>query len=326
MPAMTFLNKIQQTIEKYRLLAKNDRVVVAVSGGPDSVALLYALNYLKKHYKLSLCVAHLDHMLRKASGEDRRFTERLAHSLSLPVISGSADVARSRSRGSLEEAARKERLDFLFRVARETKADVVALGHNLDDQAETVLMRIIRGAGLYGLSAISPRRKISGFVVIRPLIEVRRAQIESFLRSKKIKARLDKTNRQDIFLRNRIRKRLLPLLEKEYNKNIKSVLSTMADTVGSDYEYLCLQAERVLGRMGRGIDLTLYGRLHKALQRMVVRLCIARLKGDTRRVNFRHILEIEDLAFRRPENSIVNLPGGIVVAKKRNRLKFYIKH
>ena len=237
------IEKVKNTIKRCRLIDKYDKIIVGVSGGPDSLALLYILNTLKKELKLKIHIAHLDHMLRKNSAQDRKFVEGLARKLKLPVTTAQINVKALAKKGSLEEIARNARLGFLFKVARDTRADKIALGHNLDDQAETVLMRILRGTGLYGLAGILPKREISGYQIIRPLIEVRRKEIETYLKQKKIRPRIDISNSQEIYFRNKIRHKLLPLLEKEYNKNAKEVLSNMAETVGNDYDYLSGKAK-----------------------------------------------------------------------------------
>lgn len=311
------LEKVKSTIKKYNLIDKNDKILLGVSGGPDSVALLYILAALKKEFGLSLHVAHIDHCLRKDSHKDRRFVENLARKLKLPVSVTEINVKALAKYGSLEEIARNARLGFLFRVAKEIKADKIALGHNLDDQAETVLMRILRGTGLYGLSGISAKRRIAGYCVIRPLIELRRREIEAQLKKKKIRPCIDITNRQDIYFRNKIRNRLLPLLEKEYNKKIKEILSNIAESAGSDYDYLTRAAEKSLKRLGAKIGINRFLKLHPAIQRLVLRLSIGRLKGDMRRITFKHIREIEDLIRNRPVNSIVDLPKGVFVIKKK---------
>ena len=316
------MEKIKGTIKKHALIKDNDRILVGVSGGPDSVVLLYALNSFKKEFALKLHIAHLDHMLRSDSHKDREFVEKLAEKLSLPVTVASVNVKKVGLKGSLEEIARKARFDFFFKVAKKLKANKIALGHTFDDQAETVLMRILRGSGLYGLSAILPKRTISGFQIIRPLIEIRRKEIEAFLKRKNINSRIDISNSKDIYLRNKIRNKLLPYLEKEYNRNIKEVLANMAQTSASDYDYLSSAAELILMKYSRGFPLEKLKKLHPAIRRLLFRKAIARLKGDTRRINFRHINEIEDLLFNRPKNSIVDLPKGVSVVKKK-RLLFY---
>ncbi|MBU4143171.1 tRNA lysidine(34) synthetase TilS, partial [Patescibacteria group bacterium] len=172
-------DKVKDTVKRYCLISPKDRIVVGVSGGPDSVALLHILNSLRYELKIGLHIAHLDHMLRKDSGKDREFVEALAAKMKLPLTVARINVAALAGKGSPEEIARNARLGFFFRVAREIKAHKIALAHNFDDQAETVLMRILRGSGLYGLSGILPKRDIAGFIIIRPLIETRRSDIES---------------------------------------------------------------------------------------------------------------------------------------------------
>ena len=319
------LDKVKKTIKRYKLINKKDKIVIGVSGGPDSVALLYVLNNLKRELGLSLHIAHLDHMLREGSARDREYVQDLARRLNLPFTSARVNVKELAKRGSLEEIARHVRLGFLFKVVRDIKANKIALGHNLDDRAETVLMRILRGAGLYGLSAILPKRNIAAYRIIRPLIEVRRKEIVAFLKQKKVKPRIDASNSENIYFRNKVRNRLLPLLEKEYNQNIKEILSNMAETVGCDYDYLSQVARRATKNTAAKINLKKFLKLHPAIQRLVVRQMIAKIKGDMRRLTFQHTKEIEDLILNRPVNSIVDLPKGISVIKRKKYLSFFRK-
>jgi tRNA(Ile)-lysidine synthase len=317
------LDKVRSTIKKFRLIEKRDKILVGVSGGPDSVALLLILESLKKELDISLHIAHLDHMLRSESFEDREYVEGLAEKLRIPMTCARIDVKKLAKKGSIEEIARNARLEFLFNVANKIRAKKIALGHNLDDQAETVLMRILRGSGLYGLSAMLPKRKISGFQIIRPLIEVKRREIEAYLKKKRAKPRLDISNLGEIYFRNRIRNQLLPLLEKKYNRNIKEILANMAQTSGSDYDYLICTSERVMKKAKTRLNLEKLRKLHPAMQRIILRRSYAHLKGDTRRLNFQHIKEIEDLILNRPTNSVVDLPCAVSVIKQKNSLSFY---
>jgi tRNA(Ile)-lysidine synthase len=319
------VEKVKNTVKKYRLLDKNDKVVVAVSGGPDSVTLLYLLNGLKKELNLTLHVAHLDHMLRKDSHKDAEFVSNLASKLKIPITTAQVNIKELAKKGSLEEIARNARLGFLFRVAKEIKAKKVALGHSLDDQSETVLMRILRGTGLYGLSGILPKRVIAGYQIIRPLIEVKRKEITAYLKRKKIHPRQDPTNAEDIYFRNKIRNNLLPLLEKGYNRNIKELLANMAESVGTDYDYLNYLARHKIKGAKTKISLKRLSKMHPAIQRLIFRNAIACVKGDTRRITFRHIKEIEDLFLNRPFKSIVDLPKRVSVIKSGKHLSFYSK-
>ena len=317
------LKKVRSAIHKYGLISDNDTIVVGVSGGPDSTALLYSLASLKDEFKLKLYVAHLDHMLRRNSSKDVLFVKGLAAKLRLPVTVGRADVKKLLKEGSVEEAARNARLGFLFSVAKKISADKIALGHNLDDQAETVLMRILRGSGLYGLAGIMPKRRIGGYDIIRPLLEIKREEIEAYLKKNRAVALRDPSNKEDIYLRNKIRNRLIPLLEKGYNENIKEVLANMAQSLGADYDYLSGVSLRAMKHARSGFDLARLSKTHPAIQRLLIRRMIAKLQGDTRRITFQHMREIEDLALNRPANSVVDLPKGVSVRKAKKSLIFY---
>jgi tRNA(Ile)-lysidine synthase len=317
------LDQVRHTINRFGLLDKNDLIVVGVSGGPDSVALLTLLKSLAKEYGLRLHAAHLDHMLREKSCVDARFVKDLCVIMNIPVTIKKIDIRRLTIRGSVEEIARDQRLAFLCQIAKKIKANKIALGHTLDDQAETVLMRLIRGTGLYGLASILPKRVINGYTIIRPLIEIKRKNIESFLRRKRIVARIDESNTGDNYLRNRIRHHLLPLLEKKYNYNIKDILSNTAHVAAYDYDYLFEAAYQKTQALGQQISLKKFKELHPSMQKLVLRLNFQRLKGSTRTISYRHIQELEDLIANRPVNSIVDLPGNISVIKKRAFFFFF---
>jgi tRNA(Ile)-lysidine synthase len=186
-------------------------------------------------------------------------------------------------------------------------------------------MRILRGTGLYGLSGMLPVRQMCGFTIIRPFLEVRRREIERYLKKRKILPRIDPSNSEDIYLRNKIRNTLLPLLEKRYNRNIKEVLSNLAESAGYDYDYLDRACRKEAGKINSRLDLQKLLKSHQAIRRLMVRLYIARIKGDTRRITFQHIKEIEDLAAHRPQNSVVDLPKGISVIKKKASLVFFLR-
>lgn len=322
---MKILDKIKKTIREYRLLDKGDKLVVGVSGGADSVALLLLLDALKKELALKLHVAHVDHMLRPDSKKDSEFVRNLCERLNIPLSIVRVNVEKSHIKGSLEELARIARLKAILKIAKKYKAGKVALAHNLDDQAETVLMRILRGTGLLGLSAILPARKLYGCTIIRPLIGIRRKEIESFLKHKGIKPRIDSTNLKDIFFRNKLRNKLIPELEIEYNKNIKEVLANLAGVSSCDYDYLIKESKKLFKKFNKKLNLKKFLRLHPAMQRLILRLNILNLKGDTRRIGFQHIKELEDLILHRKPNSIVDLPKGISVIKKKNILEFYLR-
>ncbi|MCQ4574575.1 MAG: tRNA lysidine(34) synthetase TilS [Candidatus Brocadiales bacterium] len=249
-------NRVRDTIRHYGLLEPGDGVVVGVSGGPDSVALLSVLMELNKStgWGCGLHVAHVNHMLRGGeSREDERFVRGLAGSLGLECAVKEVDVSglSSRERCSIETAARRARYEFFEELAREVSATHVAVGHTADDNAETVLHRIIRGTGLLGLGGIRPLRTISPgskVKLVRPLLHVWRAEILSYLKEKPLNYRTDSSNlRPENNLRNRIRLELLPLLEKDYNPRMKDALTKLGDIAGRSNDFLQSRISTIVG-------------------------------------------------------------------------------
>lgn len=230
------LSRVEATLKKFCMLVPGERILVACSGGRDSVALFTLFKALAPRLKIRLGLVHFDHALRKNSTQDVQFVERLARKTKTPFYGGRRDLSKAVSEKgfSPEEAARNLRYDFFKKVSQKTGAFKIALGHHRDDQAETVLMRILQGTGLRGLQGIRPVVKIRGVTFIRPLIEISREEIQKFLRREKIPFREDGTNRSERFLRNRIRRRLLPWLEKEFNPKIRVSLCRLAETTTNE--------------------------------------------------------------------------------------------
>src|SRR3984893_13547908 len=227
------LNAIRGAIEKQGLLRAGERVGVAVSGGADSVALLLLLVELRKQLGVVLSVAHFNHKLRgKDSEADEKFAAKLAAKYGLAFHRGHADVAAKakRSKANLEDTARRARYEFFSTLVHGGHLDKVAVAHTADDQAETVLAHILRGTGLAGLGGIHPE---VGHVV-RPLLGVRRAELRAYLRSKKQTWREDATNRDTTKMRARIRKKLIPLLEKQFQPAVVQHLATLAELARED--------------------------------------------------------------------------------------------
>jgi tRNA(Ile)-lysidine synthase len=329
--ASLMVSVVEPLRERSRLSScRGSTVIVGVSGGPDSVALLHILARLRYELGVDLHVAHFNHHLRKGARLDQEFVERLAGRLNVACTSEVWKNPPCRTGISLEELARLKRFDFFQRLAKQMKASVIILGHTRDDLAETVLMRILRGTGLQGMRAILPRRQIQGVCFIRPLLEVRKMEIVRYLKKHGIPHRLDPTNRQTRFFRNKIRLRLLPLLEKEYNKNICEVLCRLAETAAVDYAYMESQARRCLARAPEcdvkdkafQLNIKMLARQPQAMQRMLIRLVLQRLQENTNRLTLSHMREVEDLLCSRPQGAVVHLPGGLRVRKKKDNLSF----
>ncbi|MEW6380983.1 MAG: tRNA lysidine(34) synthetase TilS [bacterium] len=244
------VQRIRKFSEKHALLKQSDSVLIGISGGPDSVALLYLLLELREEYSLRLALAHLEHGIRgEESREQARFVQHLGKELGLECFVRHVDVPRlSRTRGlSLEEAAREARYRFFRETGRDIGATRIALGHTADDQAETLLMRLFRGAGLDGLAAMRPRRD-EEIPLIRPLLDVFRREILDFLDEQKLPFCLDSTNRELNCLRNRIRLHLIPLLSREYNPQILVTLHQTASILGEEQEWISRLVKEHLGQ------------------------------------------------------------------------------
>lgn len=326
---MDILPQVKETIDEHKLLRKGERVIVGVSGGPDSVVLLYVLNALRYELGITLHAAHLNHRLRKDARLDQRFVEKLCERWKLQLTARSLKKSDFKKNGSQEAIARDYRFQFFMDLAKKENAQAIALGHTQDDLAETVLMRVIRGAGLMGMRGILPRRQINGFRFIRPLLDIPRSEIERFLKKEKLPFRLDSSNRDLKFFRNKIRRELIPYLKRRHNPKIKEGLAHLANVLAGDYEYLEGQSKKILTKLLESqspvaikLKLPPLQKIHRALQRMIIRLSIERLRGDLHQLNFGHLAEIEDLIQHRPTGSIVHLPGGLSVSTEKNGLVF----
>lgn len=232
-----FVRQIHRFISQHKMIEDGETVLVAVSGGADSLALLYGLHALRSQLNCKLHVVHLNHCLRPDADADAKFVQQHAAHLELSCTIQRAEVKRliKQWKLSVEAAGRKARYQFYESVCTEVSATKVALGHHQDDIAETVLMNLIRGSGATGLKGISPVRNVK---FIRPLSGFTRESIETFLTSIGIVPRHDATNTDTYYLRNRIRGELIPQLARDYNPNIKTGLSRTADVLGAESEYL----------------------------------------------------------------------------------------
>ncbi len=261
------IGKTQHTIDKFHMLEKGDKVLIAFSGGPDSSILLYLLNELKRKYGISLYAGHVNHMLRgKESSRDEREAKRRCEELKIPCSVIRKNVKKLKKRGeSIEEAARRVRYEALTKIAKAFGANKIAFGHNRDDQVETILLRILRGTGEDGLSGIPPVRNLnSNIKIIRPLIEIERKEIEQYLKLKKIKSQIDSSNWDVSFLRNRIRHNLIPYLEK-YNPKIKDSLLRIAKVSEENSEYIRQNTRKILKQISTNLQDSIRIDLNKLL-------------------------------------------------------------
>lgn len=323
------IERVLKTIRNYEMLKSGDTVLVAVSGGSDSIFLLQVLSHLKNKLKLKkLIVCNLDHGIRgKESSEDSLFVKKITEDLNLGFIHKKIDLSKKRSKDlSTEEIAREERYKFFNDAARAVKADVVATGHTLDDQAETILMRIIKGASLKGIIGISPVREERSLKIIRPLFELEKAEIERHLDERGLEYRVDSTNAEPIYFRNVIRKDIIPYLEK-YNPRLKRALCSLAEHLREDFEFIN-EAKSAIGHFAHSRGASLEIKLKdlaiqpKALQKEIVRDALDKSGGEVKRLNFRHWKEMEQFIKHKRKGSAIDLPGDIRVTRTASSLIF----
>jgi tRNA(Ile)-lysidine synthase len=336
------------SLKKQEMLRAGERVSAGVSGGADSVALLMLLLELRDKLGIVVNVAHLNHKLRgRASDADEKFVRKLAATHGLEFYSENVDVATraKREKANLEDAGRRARFEFFARLVAEGKVDRVAVAHTADDQAETVLAHILRGTGLAGLGGIHPRTES----VVRPLLGVRRAELRAYLRAKKQKWREDATNQDTSRMRARIRKKLLPLLEREFQSGVVEHLSSLAEFAREDEELLELLAREHCKALARGTNVetrisvrdllqplkreVIYtegaestedtGKKSQAsLTKRMLRRLIEERKNGTGQITGQHIAAVLELAWRGENGKAVQLPGGVDVQRERNDLVF----
>src|SRR5215216_3758771 len=327
---------------KLKLPFSGETVVVAVSGGADSTALLLGIDELRRHQKLhtNICVAHLDHRLRKSSGKDAKWVATLAQKLGFRCVLGRSKVAEDAeaAHDNLEQAAREARYAFLERTAKRVSATYVLTGHTMDDQAETVLLRLMRGSagdGLRGMDAVRPIAKNSPVKLARPLLWARRIDTEDYCRLRKTQFLADEMNEDQSFARVKVRKQLLPLMQ-SFNNRIVEALSRTAAQLREDGAVLFTDSDALLQQAavstqesngGKSetktptLDVKVLANAPPALRRRALRQWLSEARGNTRRLEMVHLLAVEKL-LEGVGGRVVELPNGGRVTRRRNRLEF----
>lgn len=317
---------MQHLVRDSLLFQRGDYLLVGVSGGADSLCLLHVLHSIAPTLALRLHVAHLHHGLRGAEADaDAACVQHVAAAWGLPCTVERADTrSRMAATGeSVEEAARTLRYAFLSRLAGELGCHAVAVAHNADDQAETVLMHLLRGSGLAGLRGMTARSPLPGAAdphavpLIRPLLPVARADINAYCTHYALQPRVDASNADTTLLRNRLRHHLLPLLE-GYNPQIRRVLADSASTLADDYAWLAAQAQaaysRVVSESAAGqvtVDLAAWRALPISLQRLLLRLAVQHLRGELRDLGYAHIESLRALLLHGRTGARLSLPAGL---------------
>lgn len=232
-----FEEKVFETIKKYNMIEENDSIVVAVSGGPDSMSLLNVLIKLKQKMNITLVVAHVNHMIRAVADSETEYVKKFCYDNGIDCFVKKVDVVKlaEQQKISTEEAGRNIRYDFFEEVFEKINANKIAIAHNKNDNAETVLMNIMRGSGVTGLKGIEPVRANK---FIRPLIECDRKSIEQYCINQNLNPKFDESNKENIYTRNKVRNLLIPYIEKEFNPNIIESINRLSNLATQENEYI----------------------------------------------------------------------------------------
>ena len=333
------MDTVIQSVLASGTIRKDTVIIAGISGGPDSLCLLHVLNSIRKEYRLTILPIHINHKLRKKADAEQKHVEKICKGMGLTCGSVEIDVrvfAEETGMGE-EEAGRTARYDTFLQIAEETEKQgyakdkiVIAVAHNADDQSETILQHILRGTGLRGLAGMAPvRQDESGYCIIRPLLGVTRAEIEAYIAETGLKPNIDESNQDPKYQRNRIRLELIPLLEEQYNPNIRSGLRKLGSIAALDNNYMDQAAGTVFEQAAsydtvRGailLDAEVLSGQHPAILRRVISITLqaAGMEAD---ISYELIHEVLAVLFSDTPSARITLPAGIVAEREYRKLVF----
>ncbi|MEG0250762.1 MAG: tRNA lysidine(34) synthetase TilS [Peptostreptococcus sp.] len=308
---------VLETVKKNNLINENDKIVVALSGGPDSVCLLHVLHRMSKEMNLKVYAAHLNHQIRGLDAYvDSLYVMRICESLEVPCFIRAIDVPKfcDENKMGLEDGARMLRYDIFEEIRERVGADKIAIGHNQNDQAETVLMRVMRGTGLQGLRGIEYKRDEN---IIRPILDISREEIEKYCEEYELSPRIDATNLEAIYSRNKIRLKLLPYMKEEFNENIIESIVRMSNNIKVDSDYIDSQVKIAYEEAAKSYEDGVYiftdilKNMHKAIQSRIVIEAIKKVMGNAKSIDKKHINDVLKLISDTKKSKKINLPKGL---------------
>lgn len=331
------ITKVLETISKYSLIQNQDKIVVGVSGGPDSVCLLYILNELKNKLSFKIYVAHVNHMLREEAELETEYVEEICRSLNIQCFVKRINILEESKNGKIgtEEAGRVARYNFFEEVLQKVGANKIATAHNANDNAETVLMNIFRGTGVSGLKGIEPIRDGK---FIRPIIECYRNEIEDFCNENNLNPKIDKSNFENIYTRNKIRNIIIPEIEAQFNPNIVKSINRLSELVSNENDFLqkycnnVLENDLIITNIGDIpseakksiiLDLKKFNKLDTVIKNRIVILSIQKVLGNVQGIEKVNVEDIVKLCERNIGNKFLTPNKNIKVFVKAGKVYFY---
>lgn len=321
--------KVRKTIREYNLIEKNDSIVVGVSGGPDSMTLLSILLKLKEEFNLKIYVAHVNHMLRENAIKDEEYVKEFCEKNNIEMFIKKANISEiaKKEKIGLEEAGRNIRYNFFEEVLKNTKSNKIAIAHNLNDKAETIIMNTLRGSGVSGLKGIEAKRK----KYIRPLIEIERYEIEKYCIENKINPRHDESNDDNTYTRNKIRNIVIPYIKNEFNPNIIKTLNRLSEIIKEEDEYVQSETEKIFKEIlltdeknKIEFDPRKFNEQEKVIQKNLILLAIKKVKGSTQGIEKVNIDDIIKLCNNNIGNKLIRPVKQLEIGIKNKRI--YIKN
>ena len=321
--------KVLETIKKYNLIENGDKLVLAVSGGPDSITMLDILNEIRneKIINFEICVAHINHMIREEAKSDELYVKKYCEEKNIDFYSKSIDVLKlaNNNKTGTEEMGRIVRYKFFDEVLEKTGSNKVSIAHNKNDKAETMIMNILRGSGISGLKGIEPKRG----KYIRPLIECERYEIENYCKEKNLNPRIDKTNFDNTYTRNKIRNIVIPYIKQEFNPNIINTLSRLSELVVEEDDYIENKVkkayETLLIKEDKKeiiLDLKKFNEEEKVIKSRIVLYTITRLLGNCQGIGKVHIEDIIKLCSNNIGNKFLTPNKNIKILVKNHKIYF----
>ncbi len=318
--------KVLDTINTHNLIENGDKIILGISGGPDSVCLLHILNRLKETFDIKIYAAHLNHQIRGLEAQkDALYVAKLCEEMGVKYFVRSIDVPKycEENKVSIEDGARTLRYELFYEIMQKTNANKIAIAHNMNDQAETILMHIMRGTGLQGLRGIE---YIRDNVIIRPILDIERSEIEDYCEKYNLNPRIDKTNLDPIYTRNKVRLKLIPYMQENFNSNVIKSIVRMSSSLRNDSDYIeenaLMKFEEICTVLDESVEIPvdLFVNLHNAIKYRIIRYAIKYILGDTNFIDQRHLLDIIELESEKKVGKKLNIPRGLFVYRKKNSI------
>ena len=323
------INAVLKTIQKYNLINANDKIVLGVSGGPDSLFMLDILNKLKKDLQIELIVAHVNHKIRAEADEEEEFVRQFCEKIGIEFYYKRIEVEKyaNNNKIGLEEAGRKVRYEFFEEVCNKAGANKIAVAHNKNDKVETMIMHILRGSGIAGLQGIQPQAN----KIIRPIIEIERKDIEKYCEEQKLDPRIDKTNQDNTYTRNKIRNIVIPYINQEFNPNFIETMTRLSELITeenaflnklTETEYKKILIQKIDNQIS--LDLKKFNELDNIIKKRIILYTVANLRGGSQGIEKVHIENIVKLCKNNVGNKFLIPNKGLKVLVKDKKI-FFIK-